>query len=440
MFRKLRLKLTLINVLIMLSMFLLLATGTYFFSVAGMTRHADFFAKKIVTDIQSGKLRDMPQHRLPPELIDNLPPPPPAGKLVGPIAESIGAPPPGPLGKEFFFVKTAADGAVKFNSSGSSLSDEKLAVLTAAVLKLGTEKGTLTFEQNEYAYYKEPRSDEPGTLVLLRDLSGEKSMLNTMLTALLIVGLTCSLLSFAASFFLANKAMVPIVRSWQQQSDFLSDASHELRTPLTVIQTNLDIVRSCDAETVASQDKWLANIQEEVRQMTKMVDSLLFLARADTNQQLLEMNLFSLAGALRSAVVPFEAYAAARGIILEIPAMKEILVYGDEGRLKQVINILVDNAIRHTAPGGRVSLNLSQSQGKTILCVTDTGEGIAPEYAAKIFDRFYQADSSRNKGGTGLGLSIAKLIVENHGGIIAVDSIPGDGTTFTVTLPRENIG
>ena len=422
MFRKLRLKLTLINVLIMLLLFFILAAGTYFFSVAGMTGHADFFAKKIIADIQAGKLGDMPPHRPPPEFAAEAPPP--GGKLVAPLAESIGGPPHGPLGKEFFFVKTAAAGGVNFRSSGSSLSNEKLARLTAAVLNLNAEKGTLNFEQNDYAYYKTPLSDEQGTLVLFRDLAGEKNMLNTMLTALLVVGLSCALLSFVASYFLANKAMIPVARAWQQQSAFLSDASHELRTPLTIIQTNLDIVRGCADETVASQEKWLGNIQEEVRQMTQMVDSLLFLARADANQQLLSMNLFSLSGALRSAVVPFEAYASAWGITLEIFAAGGITVYGDEGRIKQVINILVDNAIRHTSFGGKISLTLSQSPGKTVLTVTDTGEGIPSEHVVKIFDRFYQADSSRNKGGSGLGLSIAKLIVEGHGGTIVVDSTP----------------
>lgn len=169
--------------------------------------------------------------------------------------------------------------------------------------------------------------------------------------------------------------------------------------------------------------------------MHKIVDSLLFLARADSNQQLLDKQLFSLNAALIRAVDPFEPLAAAKGITLEVLAKTALSCYGDEMRLKQVICILLDNAIRHTPRGGKISIQLSQLNQETVLTVTDSGEGIEAKHLDKIFDRFYQVDNSRSKGGSGLGLAIAKLIVESHNGYIQVHSSPGAGTTFIVHLP-----
>jgi signal transduction histidine kinase len=127
--------------------------------------------------------------------------------------------------------------------------------------------------------------------------------------------------------------------------------------------------------------------------------------------------------------------ASAKGLSLEIAACTPVKGYGDEGRLKQVIAILLDNAIRHTPAGGKVAVSLSATDNKAVVAVADTGEGIEAEYLDKIFDRFFQVDKARAKGGAGLGLAIAKWIVESHGGVLAVTSIPGAGTTFTITLP-----
>ncbi|MDT8901898.1 sensor histidine kinase [Anaeroselena agilis] len=419
---KLHRRLTLVNVAVILLLFFILIVGAYFFFQHDMNRRTDAVAARLEADIKAGIITDLPQFKGP-------------RKRPSPAAPPSFPPGPPPPAHNFFFVKTSPAGAITFQSSGQTLEGDHLAALAAAALAGENSKGTVSLEQNRYTYYKSPLASESGTLIIFHDMEHDLGLLRLLLTALTVVGAICALLSFAASHFMARRAMVPIRTAWRQQSDFLSDASHELRTPLAVIQTNLDIVLDNGGETVASQNKWLTNIREETVHMAKLVDSLLFLARADSNQQPLDIRPFPLGTALVRAVTPFEPLAAAKGITLEYAAARSISGYGDEARIKQVVGILLDNAIRHTPPGGEIKVELDRAGPKTVLTVADNGEGIAPEYHDKIFDRFFQADRSRNDSGAGLGLAIARWIVESHGGTIAVKSAPGKGTTFVVALP-----
>ncbi len=304
MFQKLRLKLTLVNVVIILTLFLLLVIGVYHFSRLDMAMHRDSMANKIVADIQSGALTDLPQ----------------GGRPAGPPERPDTPPPNRPTGPSFFFVKTSPAGTITFRSSEQPLAGEQLESLTEKALQQQQFRGTIDLEQFVFSYLKAPREDEPGTLILFADLTQENNMLQTLLTALVGVGVVCSLLSFGASHYMANRAMIPIQRAWQQQKDFLSDASHELRTPLTVFQINLEVVRESPAATVASQGKWLNNIREVAASMAKLVDCLFFLAQADSEQQLLNKQPFLFNTVLKHAVAPFEAVAAAKGVSLQVVA------------------------------------------------------------------------------------------------------------------------
>lgn len=427
---KLHRQLTLVNVSIILLLFVVLTVGAYLFFQYDMNRRTDEFAGKLEADIRDGRVVDLPQYK-----VNGAGKPP--RMPVSPTGPPPGFPPGPPPGMNFFFVKTSPEGAVTFQSSGQPFGNRDLAALVDQVMKDTSPKGETSFGQGRYGFYKSPQGEQAGMLIIFHDRQHDSDMLRLLLTALTVVGAICSLLSFAASFFMARRAIVPISEAWRQQSNFLSDASHELRTPLAVIQTNLDIAMDNRDETIASQYKWLTNIREETVHMARLVDSLLFLARADSNQQPLELKPFSLSTALERAAAPFEPLAAAKQITLAYPAGGSLLAYGDEARIKQVIGILLDNAIKHTPAGGKVTATLALSGPKTVLTVSDTGEGIAAEYHEKIFDRFFQVDKSRNDSGAGLGLAIAKWIIERHAGTIEVRSTLGAGTTFIVTLPSR---
>ena len=242
---------------------------------------------------------------------------------------------------------------------------------------------------------------------------------------------------FAGSWLLSKLAIMPVKLAWQKQLDFTADASHELRTPIAVIRTNLELVMDSPKKTVESQMKWLQNIEAENRRMAKLVDDLLTLSRADTNQQVLEMTDFMLDETISKALIPFTPVAKQKNIALEARLDSQTTFYGDRRRMEQLVVILVDNALKYMDGSGKVYISLTQYEKGVKLEVSDTGSGMEPEHLAKIFDRFYRVVNNRkqNQDGSGLGLSIAKWIVQEHRGTIRVESKPGVGTTFAIILP-----
>jgi len=417
MFRKLRLQLMMVNLRVILLLFLLLITGTYFFVQARMLEGAEHFMDRFSQDLVMGKVMDFPPN---PRHDSDREPPPYPNHGPGPIV---------------FFVKVDSLGQIAQTSSYMPLSKAQLSSLALETQKLGNNKGQLIFEQTEYYYRIAPLTSKEGAFILFQDFERDRSLLMALVTGLSITGLVCMLFSLLGSFYMANKAMVPIKKAWQQQKEFLADASHEFRTPLAVIQTNLELVRDNPEETVQSQDHWLSNIYEETICMTKLVESLLFLARADSHQQLLSMAHIRLDQAVLAAAELFRPIAVSKGVNLSLEIKAEIFYWGDEDKLRQVVSILLDNAIRHTPINGILTVILDKVPQGILLSVKDTGEGINPDHQDKIFERFYQSDFSRSKGGTGLGLSIAKWIIESHGGTIKLVSTLGKGSTFEIVLP-----
>lgn len=245
---------------------------------------------------------------------------------------------------------------------------------------------------------------------------------------------------FAGSWLLSKVAIQPVKQAWQKQLDFTADASHELRTPITVIRTNLELIMDSPEETVGSQMKWLHNIEAENKRMARLVEDLLTLSRADTGQQNLEMTTFMLDELGTEALSPLEPVATSKGITLTFNADENTSFYGDRSRIRQLLVILVDNALKYTSSSGRVDVSLCRDEKSVTLTVSDTGSGIEKEHLEKIFNRFYRIEKTRsqNQDGSGLGLSIAKWIVQEHRGTIQAASGPGKGTTFTVFLPLDN--
>ncbi|WP_285715597.1 ATP-binding protein [Pelosinus sp. IPA-1] len=427
MFHKLRLQLTLINLVIIAALFLILTIGTYFFAESQMKTHTEDFTRKIIFDIQAGIIKDIPLNG--PINREDRPP-------NGEQRPSF-PPPPGPRPDHplIFFVKTGPSSEIFFESSTQPLEPSQLSALVEKTLDKVETTGTITSQDIYYYYCKVPLQNQPGMLLLFQNFQREKELLRSLVTALLFIGFICLLLSLGGSLYMANRAIIPIRNAWEQQKCFLADVSHELRTPLTIMQTNLEIVFDNQGETVASQYKWLHNIKEESDAMAKLVNSLLFLARADSKQPLIEKKHFSLSEAITRSLASLSPLAATKDLKLHVLVNPDIYCYGDEGTIRQVITILFDNAIRHTPASGQISLHLQQISKNIILTFSDTGEGIPPKHLGKIFDRFYQVDTSRFKGGTGLGLSIAKLIIEAHNGTIQVTSEPMVKTEFLITLP-----
>lgn len=245
------------------------------------------------------------------------------------------------------------------------------------------------------------------------------------------------ILSIFVGLFLANKALIPIQKSWEKQARFVADASHELRTPLSVIQTHLELLFRHPSKTIEEESETIYKSLSEVKRVNKLVADLLTLARSDSNEQLLDRQFFSISEILYLIAEQFSPLAEIKEINIIEKIEPELLYYGDKERLHQLFVILLDNALKYTKSKGEIKIVCRQEGSSLKIVVEDSGIGIQESDLPYVFDRFYRSDKdrSRAKGGTGLGLSIAKWIVEAHHGDIGVESKRGMGTRFTIRFP-----
>ena len=240
--------------------------------------------------------------------------------------------------------------------------------------------------------------------------------------------------TLVASF---NELLSRLDQSFDGMRRFVADASHELRTPISVIRGEADVALSLD-RTPAEYQASLAVVLDESRRLSRLVDDLLNLARADAGRVRLQLHDFYLNELVSDCCRSAQAIAGARRLTVECCPGDDLQYRGDEDLLRRLVMNLLDNAIRYTPPGGTVSAALEPNGTSVRLRISDTGVGIAAEDAARVFERFYRAGEARSRqdGGFGLGLAIVKWIAESHRGSVECASHPGAGSTFTVTLPR----
>lgn len=329
-----------------------------------------------------------------------------------------------------FYVELNADGAVKnvFGENVTVTNEAALDAIVANVLAQERSSGTVRGESLRFLIQ--------GNRIAFADRTNEIESLTSLLETSALVGFFGLLAFFGISLFLARWALRPIEKSWRQQRQFVADASHELKTPLTVILANMGIVLSHREETVQSQIKWLEYTQAEASRMKELVGSLLFLAQADDMQEALALSEVNFSDVVWSSVLPFESVAFEQNKTLASDIANNVVIRGNEDRLRRLTAILLDNAIKYSDECGTITLRLQKAQDKALLTVHNTGAQIPAGQLSHIFERFYRVDGSRTreKGGYGLGLSIAQSIVQSHHGRISVQS-GKQGTIFTVSLP-----
>ena len=230
-----------------------------------------------------------------------------------------------------------------------------------------------------------------------------------------------------------NRMMERLQNVFSVQQRFVADISHELRTPLTGILGHVELMRRYGVD-----EESLNAIHSDTARMSRLIHDLLMLARADYGGTPVNLMPLDADGIVMSAAKSAKLTAEQKGVNLSIVHLEPLHVMGDPQQLKQLLDNLVDNAIKFTPAGGSVTLNMQKVDQSARIEVTDTGAGMAAEHLTRIFDRFYQVDTARTQDGTGgfgLGLSVAKWIAEAHHGSIEVRSLPGQGSTFTVHLP-----
>ena len=233
-----------------------------------------------------------------------------------------------------------------------------------------------------------------------------------------------------------NGMMDRVNQAYSAQMRFVSDASHELRTPIAVIQGYAALLDRWGKSDPEALQESIDAIRGEAASMERLVEQLLFLARGDNDSQPVKRERVDLT-ALAGEVLREEEMLHPERAFLPRWGEEPVAVWADPGLMKQVLRILMDNALKYSPPEGRLYLRVTASQGHARLTVQDEGMGIPPESIPHIFERFYRADRSRDRktGGTGLGLSIARWIVEKHGGWFEVVSRVDAGTRITAVLP-----
>lgn len=226
----------------------------------------------------------------------------------------------------------------------------------------------------------------------------------------------------------------------ENRRKLLADISHEFRTPLTVIRGEAEIALRGKVKTKAEYRETLARIMEQAEQTTRLVDDLLFIARADAGEPRLKVRMVSINSLLSAACTDFSTRAVQNGINMEQDlGDTDVMVLGDAGRLRQVFSILIDNALRYSAQHGTVTVSLSKNHNEIVVKVKDTGIGLTEDEARQAFQRFFRGGKAQGHArGTGLGLPVAKAIVEAHQGRITLEGKPGEGALATVILPTEN--
>jgi two-component system OmpR family sensor kinase/two-component system sensor histidine kinase BaeS len=233
-----------------------------------------------------------------------------------------------------------------------------------------------------------------------------------------------------------NKMAADLQHAAELRNNLMADVSHELRTPLTVLEGNL---RAALDHVYELDDEQIAGLYTQTRHLIHLVNELRELTLAEAAQLPLEQHAVDLGLLLQETVAVFTPLAEEKGVTLTVQMPARLpLIYADRLRIRQVLHNLLANALRHTPATGMVTVELGTEGRQVGLSVLDTGEGIAPQHVAHIFDRFYRTDPSRSResGGSGLGLAIVKAIIEAHGGSVSATSAgPGKGSVFTFTLP-----
>jgi signal transduction histidine kinase len=250
------------------------------------------------------------------------------------------------------------------------------------------------------------------------------------------VALAALVLVAAGGFLLVRKSTAPIERSVLFTRRFMADAAHELRTPITVLRTHAEVALQ-QPRDAANYMSSLRGIEAEARRLGGIVDSLLVLARADSGERQTEHERFFLDDVAIDAAAAAELVGRQKGVAVTVEEFEEAPIVGDPALVRQLLMILLDNAMKFTDVGGEVRVRVSMPQGVPTFVVEDTGIGITPEDLPRVFHRFFRGDTARARTeGAGLGLSIASWIAREHAAEIAMTSKPANGTRVAIRFPR----
>ena len=269
------------------------------------------------------------------------------------------------------------------------------------------------------------------------DITESRQMLGTLALTLGVIGALLLLFFFFFSLFFARRAIGPLTDVMERQQQFVADASHELKTPVSIIKANCSVLYANEESTIASQREWLDSIVIGSDRMTNLIQGLIVLAKIEGIDHEIIRSEISLGKEIDESLDMLDLMIRKKALTVEISHSADTL-WSDPDRVRQVVGIILDNAIKYSNDGGMMHISITQEKKWLCLSVSNTGDGIAKEDLEKIFNRFYRAQGARTPDGSyGLGLSIAQAVMRQLGGTITADSVLGESATFSLRFPKK---
>lgn len=335
-----------------------------------------------------------------------------------------------PYESRYFSVLLSEQGTVISVDTGkiAAVDTETAAEFAEIVWESGRTRGFL----RNYRYVRQIQGEE--VRIIFLDCARSLSTFRTFFLASCGISVWGLLAVFGMIVWLSGKIIKPVTESYEKQKQFITDAGHEIKTPITIIDADTEVL-----EMELGENEWLKDIQTQTKRLTSLTKDLILLSRMEEDKPQMTMIEFPFSDLVEETAQSFQALAKAQNKIFTITVQPMLALKGDEKTLRQLISILLDNALKYSPHSGVISLSLQKQMRNICLTVENTVESLPAGNMDYLFDRFYRGDKSRNSksGGYGLGLSIAKAIVSIHKGKIRIFSKDGSVLTVKVVLPES---
>lgn len=335
--------------------------------------------------------------------------------------------PEAPFDTRYFTVKLSDDNSIISVNTGmiAAVSTEKAVNYTN---QLSSNNKTNGFIDN-YKYTLVDTDD--GKMYIFLDCEREFSTFYNFLVVSILASVGGIILVYLLVLVFSKIVFKPVAESYEKQKRFITDASHEIKTPLTIIDTSAEII-----EMENGENEWTESIKNQVKRLTALTEKLVFLSRMDEESTRLTMLDFSISDAVYEVTQGFQSVANSQGKTLTADIEKDLSYCGDESTIRQLVSLLIDNAMKYSDDNGKIAISLKSNGKGRVITVTNSVEKIERGKHDELFERFYRADSSRNSqtGGHGIGLSVVKAIANAHKGKAACFSEDENSITFKITL------